>query len=246
MSTNPEAKQGFTVQEKIDLFMEDMKKSGLQQEILNANGVKIFMDTPEELAAMINIETSFATHLYQNHVVVIFPYPVKEKKNQSCRVKLIPAYTCTDGQQIKYMQPKGIPTRPYITDVVWNARKDPAIDLLIVEGEKKALLLNQEGFPAIALPGVYNFRNTGENQAKTIDLSEDLRAFTWAGRNVYIAFDADFRTNKQVRQAMFELAFRLEKYGAQVKITTWDPRDGKGIDDLIVGKIYKQETSYDK
>ena len=246
MSTNSEAPKGFTDQEKIDLFMADMKKSGLQQEILNANGVKIFTGTPEGLAAMINIETSFATHLCLNHVIVIFPYPVQEKKNQSCRVKLIPAYTCADGSQIKYMQPKGVPTRPYIIDSVWNTRKVPSIDLFIVEGEKKALLLNQEGFPTIALPGVYNFRNTGESQAEKIDLSEDLRAFTWTGRNVYIAFDADFRTNKQVRQAMFELTFRLEKHGAQVKITTWDPRDGKGIDDLIVGKIDKQETSHDK
>lgn len=246
MTTNSEAPKSLTDQEKIDLFMADMKKSGLQQEILNANGVKIFTGTPEELAAMINIETSFATHLCLNHVVVMFPYPAKEEKNQSCRVKLIPAYTCADGSQIKYMQPKGVPTRPYITDAVWAYRKDTSVDLFIVEGEKKALLLNQDGFPTIALPGVYNFRNTGEEQAETIDLSEDLRAFTWSGRNVYIAFDADFRTNKQVRQAMFELAFRLEKQGAIVKIVTWDPRDGKGIDDLIVGKIDKQETYYDK
>lgn len=246
MTSGSEAPNGFTDQEEIDLFMDDMKKSGLQQEILNANGVKVFTDTPEELAAMINIETSFATHLCLNHVVVMFPNPVKEKKNQSCRVKLIPAYSCADGNQIKYMQPKGVPTRPYIIDSVWNARKDPAIDLFIVEGEKKALLLNQEGFPTIALPGVYNFRNTGEEQAETIDLSEDLRAFTWTGRNVYIAFDADFRTNKQVRQAMFELTFRLEKHGAIVKVAIWSPADGKGIDDYITGKGFKQEPSHDK
>ena len=242
MTSGSEAPKGFTDQEKIDLFMEDMKKSGLQQEILNANGVKIFTGTPEGLAAMLNIETSFAIHLCLNHVVVMFPYPAKEEKNQSCRVKLIPAYTCADGSQIKYMQPKGVPTRPYIIDSVWNAKKDPAIDLFIVEGEKKALLLNQEGFPAIALPGVYNFRNTGEEQAETIDLSEDLRAFTWSGRNVYIAFDADFRTNKNVRQAMFELTFRLEKHGAHVKITTWDAKSGKGIDDHIVGLANEQEV----
>lgn len=224
-------------------FLDDMKASGLTEEMLENNGVTVFNDSPDKLSKMLNIEHDFASHLVAHHTIILFPNPSRNGKgSESFRAKLIPPFTCEDGKQIKYMQPRGVTTRPYIIDSVWHARKDPAIDLFIVEGEKKALLLNQEGFPAIALPGVYNFRNTSEENADTIDLTADLRAFVWSERKVYIAFDADYRTNKQVRQAMFELAFRLEKHGAIVKIVTWNAKNGKGIDDYIVGLANEQEV----
>lgn len=237
MDNEAVARQGYSDEERQALFLRDMQASGLTPEQLAVNGVEIFKGPPEELARILNIELSFANLLCLNCIVILLPYPEHSKKDQAFyRVKLIPAYTPPKGRPFKYLQPKGISTRPYIVDRVWDLRKDPSVDIFIVEGEKKALLLIQEGFHAIALPGVHSFRNSSEADAEHVDLEAGLKAFTWTGRNVYIAFDADFKTNLQVRQAMFELAFRLERHGAIVKIVTWAPEDGKGIDDYIVGK----------
>ncbi len=76
-----------------------------------------------------------------------------------------------------------------------------------------------------------------------MDLNQNFRSFYWTNRNVFIAFDADFRSNKHVRLAMFELAFRLEKQGANVKIVTWDANEGKGIDDYLVSQTVEKEEN---
>lgn len=234
----------LTPEEQKTLFLNDMQASGLTQETLNENQIKVFDGNPEELAEMLSIELEFAVHLCHYHAIIQIPYQSKkDQEDQFCRIKLIPAYETKDGKNIKYLQPKGRSTRPYITEKVWSARKDVAVDLFIVEGEKKALLLNQEDFHAIALPGVFNFRNSTEPNAETIELNQDLRAFNWTDRNVFIAFDADFRSNKNVRLAMFELAFRLEKQGAKVKIVTWDSNQGKGIDDYLVSQTTDMEAN---
>jgi hypothetical protein len=236
-----------TIQDQQKLFLDDMKASGLSLDTLKDNHVKVFEGTPEQLADILSISLKFAIHLVNFHTIILFPYPDKEGLSDSfCRVKLLPEYETDDGRKIKYLQPKGVPTKPYIINNVWEARKNTAIDLLIVEGEKKALLLNQEGAPTIALPGVFNFRNSSEENSEGIDLNHELRSFNWEGRNVFIAFDADYRNNKNVRLAMFELAFRLEKYGAKVKIVTWEPEDGKGIDDYLVFKCGEKEENDDQ
>lgn len=225
------------INEKRDLWSSDFNASGLNSETIEENGIEVFEGTHEELAGILNVDPVFTKTLCEDHAVVIFPYQRIEKSQQDiCRAKIIPPFEFNNGKLLKYIQPKGVPTRPYIINRVWNVRKDTTVDLFIVEGEKKALLLNQEGFPAIALPGVYNFRNSSEKDTETIDLSTDLQAFVWNERNVYIAFDSDFRTNKQVRLAMFELGLRLEKHGATVKFTIWHPVDGKGIDDYLLSK----------
>lgn len=226
-----------SAEDRLAIFRNDMQGSGLKPETADENNIKVFDGSPDVLASMLNIPLDFAICLHLHHVVILFPYPDLNVSDPAFyRIKLIPPYSDKDGKLIKYLQPKGISTRPYIIDRVWNSRKDTSVDIFIVEGEKKSLLLNQEGFPAIALPGVYNFRNSSEVGAEFVDLEVSLQAFTWTGRNVYVAFDADFRTNPQVRLAMFELAFRLENHGAVVKIVTWNSEDGKGIDDYVIGK----------
>ena len=54
------------------------------------------------------------------------------------------------------------------------------------------------------------------------------------GRSVYLAFDADYGTNSEVRQALFRTVLAFTKLGAIVRVMRWDT--GKGIDDHLVAQ----------
>lgn len=50
---------------------------------------------------------------------------------------------------------------------------------------------------------------------------------------VAVAFDSDWRTNKQVAGHLVSLIKRLRQRGFEVELELWDIADGKGIDDLL-------------
>jgi len=50
---------------------------------------------------------------------------------------------------------------------------------------------------------------------------------------VLLAFDADWRTNPHVAQALGQAALALIKAGYEVQVEAWEPALGKGIDDLF-------------
>jgi hypothetical protein len=55
------------------------------------------------------------------------------------------------------------------------------------------------------------------------------------GRKVYVAFDADYAINPDVRHAMVRLFFVLSVAGAEVFVLTdWDLGQARGIDDWLV------------
>ena len=115
----------------------------------------------------------------------------------------------------------------------WVAQH-PEIPIIITEGGKKALALLSLGYVAIALYGVNGgYRKTFEGSRHLI---EDLSRFTGHNRPVMLAFDQDEKadTRRQVVTALFRFGALLEAAGSTVSIATWNGRDGKGVDDLIV------------
>jgi hypothetical protein len=79
------------------------------------------------------------------------------------------------------------------------------------------------------LSGVWNWGKGGE-------LIPDLAGISWQGRRVYIVFDSDGATNKNVQDAARRLAEALEKLGAIVHILLLPsgPDGAKaGIDDFL-------------
>jgi hypothetical protein len=137
------------------------------------------------------------------------------------------------GDSIKYLQPKGKPTMPYYTPSARINASKTSVPLWITEGEKKALKLYQEGETAIALTGIWCFRNS---KSQEVDFSEDIKNLSLRSRTVYLAFDSDLHANLNVQKALYELAVRLETHGAHVHIANWKPEEGKGIDDYLVFK----------
>lgn len=141
----------------------------------------------------------------------------------------------TDKKPVRYVQePNTAPVAYFPRCVDWEDYvKDVNKPLILTEGELKALKASQEGFPAIGLGGVYNWRahKLGVTWLPSLD------CVYWGRRNVYICYDSDYRTNVMVCAAMRELAEELHRYGAFVHIVALPQLAGLekvGLDDFLV------------
>lgn len=155
-------------------------------------------------------------------------------------------------KQIKYETPakaQALPILPFVDDetaqkiykkyrvtpqeeepfwqVVWRFN----LPISITEGLKKALLLIQEGNPAICLRGIANWHCKG-----TRELFPILQHFATRDRKIHIVFDQDTkpRTIANVACQIRQLGQVLQNYGCDVFVTTWNHASGKGIDDAFV------------
>jgi hypothetical protein len=107
------------------------------------------------------------------------------------------------------------------------AALDPTLPLYIAEGEKKGALLVKLGYRAVAIGGVDMFRSRKGGSG----LHPDLRSL--ASGEVRIAFDGNAATNADVIRARSELAMRLMKHGADVRLIDLpDPK--ANLDNWIV------------
>jgi uncharacterized protein DUF3854 len=92
----------------------------------------------------------------------------------------------------------------------------------LTEGELKAdVAMALSGLCTVSIPGVAMWR-------KALPILQALRP-----QQVLLAFDADWRTNPHVAQALGHAAFALVTAGYEVQVEVWEPALGKGIDDLL-------------
>jgi hypothetical protein len=92
----------------------------------------------------------------------------------------------------------------------------------ITEGELKADIATVlSGLLTVSIPGVAMWR-------QALPVLEALQP-----QRVLLAFDADWRTNPHVAQALGQAALALSKAGYEVQVEAWEPALGKGIDDLF-------------
>lgn len=132
----------------------------------------------------------------------------------------------------RYSQPGASGTRAYFAPMLEWARiaADIQEPIIITEGEKKAVAGIGAGFPVIALGGVFNFTNGGD------ELMPELDAFKWRGRDVYICFDSDALTNPNILAAEARLVDELQrKRGARCFLIRLPAEDNKkvGLDDFL-------------
>jgi len=150
----------------------------------------------------------------------------------------------------KYLAPPNSANRIYVPPGISSAQLgDPAIPLLIVEGEKKALALwrlaNHEmatpRFIPVAIGGVWNWwgrigKQEGPN-GERLDLKgpiPDLSRIAWGQRDVLIVYDSNVHSNENVLRARQGLNKELTSRGASVSFVNL-PDDCRvnGIDDLL-------------
>ena len=120
--------------------------------------------------------------------------------------------------------------------------KHPQIPLCITEGAKKAGALLTASYIAIALPGVFGgyrvLRDEYGNRIGKPNLIPQLEKLINNHREIYIAFDQDTKpkTIKNVNAAIRKTGYLLTKKGCNVKVISWNPELGKGVDDLIANQ----------
>ncbi|MDJ1182202.1 plasmid replication protein, CyRepA1 family [Roseofilum casamattae] len=122
----------------------------------------------------------------------------------------------------------------------WQWVQDnPKVPLCITEGAKKAGTLLSAGYGAIALPGINNgYRIPKDERGRRIGrphLIEQLQSAIGENRTVYIVFDQDSKPNsiRAVNHAIWRMGTLLQQAGCTVRVVTWSPELGKGVDDLI-------------
>jgi P4 family phage/plasmid primase-like protien len=111
------------------------------------------------------------------------------------------------------------------------------LPLIITEGVKKALSAISQGFPAIALTGLWNWTDSIKDEngkTKQHRLIETLTPIATPDRIIHIALDRDKKaaTNRAVIQSRSALAQCLIDCKSQPYSVVWDA-DYKGLDDLI-------------
>ena len=115
----------------------------------------------------------------------------------------------------------------------------PMIPLCITEGAKKAGALLSAGYTAIALPGINSAYRTPKdeygNRIGKSHLIPQLKKLADSKREVYIVFDRDSKlsTIKAVNGAIRKIGYLLQQADCTVKVITWNPSFGKGVDDFI-------------
>ena len=152
----------------------------------------------------------------------------------------------------KYISPPGRGNLLYLPP---NVKKeelgDTKINVILTEGELKALALDraafmEEGnrkFLPVAVSGVWNWRGiigkTKGSDGSRRDVHgviPDIERFAWSGRKVFIAFDADIISKPAVKVARSCLSRELRQRGAHVLYIEWPESQGKGVDDFLASQ----------
>jgi len=112
----------------------------------------------------------------------------------------------------------------------------PEVSIVITEGAKKSLASFSCGVVTIALYGhpSYSMKENGSTR-----LIPELQRFCQDGREFTIALDQDDKpkTRASVSNSIAQLSALLsDATGSPVKVTQWNHKQGKGLDDLIVNQ----------
>jgi len=149
-------------------------------------------------------------------------------------------------KSIKYESPKGIPNLIDCPKRCLPQIIDPAIPLWITEGAKKADALASRGQCALNCNGVWGWKAKNEFGAST-PLFTDMSLVAWEGREVWFAFDADVKTNQNVRLAQQQFSELVNRKGAHVKfldLPMGDRGEKTGVDDFLAsGKLIEDLMS---
>ncbi len=138
-----------------------------------------------------------------------------------------------DGK--RYRSPKGQGNRLYVPKTL-DARllADPGRPLHLTEGELKACKATQDGFPCVALPGVWSWKTRLHGQSLPI---ADLERVVWTRRRTILVFDSDLVDKPPVAWAEHALCQELRRRGAEVfvlRLPSGPKGEKLGLDDYLV------------
>jgi hypothetical protein len=155
---------------------------------------------------------------------------------QPAFVRIKPDHPFADeaGRVAKYLTAKNVVNRLYVPPIYTERIfKDTSIPIIVTEGEKKALKGAQDldGFLVLGLAGVWCFKTKGR------PLIEDFKKIVFQERPVYIVYDSDVITKREVQAAESALGAALDTVGANVNICRIPPASSgakQGLDDYLL------------
>lgn len=145
-------------------------------------------------------------------------------KIQSCQIRL-------DSGEPKYLslssanKSRGVSSASYTHFV--NMYNESVEEIILTEGPLKADIINAKTkIPVIAIPGVMSQKY----------LKSELKKLKSRGlKKIIIAFDMDYRTNANVKNALTKLNKSLHELGLKTVQLNWDSKF-KGYDDYLTSK----------
>lgn len=199
--------------------LQDLRGSGLSDETIKQAG--IYSVPPRDINKRLGFNDS------RIESVMVFPYPGCDG------FEIYKVFPPRDG--LKYVQPKGSMNRLYIPHLVRGILSNSSILICFTEGVKKAIKSTQDGIPCVAMNGLWNWSD-GSKEKKLIP---DFDWVVLGNRTVYLIPDNDWLQPdhhgepKNLRQAVYELGYRLIDRGAKVFIIELPPGSVKGLDDYL-------------
>lgn len=230
MTTNGTAAHPLS---RFPIFVKDCEKSGLTVETIQEAGLYV-EDDHLKLGMLLNFKYPKA----RGPALVFTFRDLDGNLNGHKRVKVAVPGKDRNGKTVKYLSPKGSGNRAYFPKRTTKLLAEASVEIVIVEGEKKALMCSQEGFDAVGLTGVYSWK-----EGKKADrLIPEIEALAQAGRKILICFDSDRDSKPDVKEAESRLAAQLTARGCVVKVVVLpDGPEGakQGADDFLVaqGKV---------
>lgn len=211
--------------------LAELRASGLSDATIAAAGIRSETNYAV-LAAVLN----WRKYPRKLAPAIIYPFVDADGRNGYARVKP-DRPRLSGGKPVKYESPRGRSNEVFLPPGVAAALPDATRELLLTEGEKKALKATQEGFACIGLVGVWGWKDGRSERLLPV-----LERVAWNGRPVRIAFDSDIARNEQVQDAEARLAAALAARGAVVRVVRLPdgPSDGDGkpakfgLDDFLV------------
>ena len=140
-----------------------------------------------------------------------------------------------NGKKLKYETPKGARLCLDVPPRARPALGDPGRPLFMTEGSKKADSAVSRGLCCVALIGVWGWRGTNAEGGALV--LPDLDYVALRDREVYVVFDSDVMTKREVYAALRRLAGVLDLRGAKVRFVYLPSGAGGakvGLDDFFV------------
>ena len=220
----------------------DLRRSGLSDTMI----ASMQLESLDRNALTLRLERNDFDSDESGYAIPYFDMEGRLIRSFNCRLhKGIPRSDSSSGKRMKYCKPMKTDNLVYFPPG-FHALYEQHKYVLITEGEKKAAKAVQEGFPCVAIGGVWNwFENSERNREKLEGLKvsyktrplDALLAMAME-KKIILLFDSDAAENEQVRAALRSLSDSLLYYsngwvrGSWVPVNT--PANAKmGIDDLL-------------
>lgn len=146
-----------------------------------------------------------------------------------------------DGRGVmKYVFPKNARQGFNVHPVMASLVADVSVPLVLVEGTKQTLAavsaLTGEGTAVVGMAGCYGWSQDQNPIA-------DIKAIPWRGRQVFLCFDADVATNRDVWEAAGKLRDWLSVQGARsVQLVKLPGSGTTGLDDVLAATVEPREA----